>query len=71
MNGKCVNVSKSAILWIYIFICGILVLNRIFSSKEIISLILVLIYALCYTLLPFGNSKTLKYILKVQKNIYL
>ncbi len=67
MNGKCVNASKSAILWIYVFICGILILNKIFHNKEIINPILVLIYALCYTLLPFGNSKMLKYISKVRK----
>jgi len=67
MKGKYMNVSKSAILWIYIFVCGIIVLNRIFRNEEIISPILVLIYALCYTLLPFGNSKMLKYISKVRK----
>ena len=67
MNGKCVNASKSTILWIYVFICGILILNKTFHNKEIINPILVLIYALCYTLLPFGNSKMLKYISKVRK----
>lgn len=67
MNGKYVNASKLAILWIYVFICGILILNKIFHDKEIINLILVLIYALCYTLLPFGNNKMLKYISKARK----
>lgn len=65
------NASKSAILWIYVFICGILILNKIFNNKEIINSILVLIYALCYTLLPFGRGKMLKYILKVRKYLFI